>query len=226
MSDIFNIHLCSNSSCNFRFPSQVIIGSTNAERSQPPNDQCPRCGALTRIVESFVQDTQGFLQPQRSELRHIEALLDNIRSVYNVGSMFRTADGCGIAHLHLCGISATPEGSKLSKTALGAEHSVSWSYHNNAVIAADELRNRGLTLWALEGCSGAQSLFDAQKDIPDEPIALVVGNEVSGVDPGLINECERLVYIPMFGDKSSLNAATAFGIAAYYLRFMTETNAP
>jgi tRNA G18 (ribose-2'-O)-methylase SpoU len=150
------------------------------------------------------------------------ALLDNIRSTFNVGAMMRTADGAGLRHLHLCGITATPTHRGVAKTALGAEVAVPWSYHRNGVDAACMLDERGYRLWALESRDDACSLFTVPLPMAGEaPLALVVGNERAGVDPGILPLCERIVHIPMEGIKESLNVAIAFGIAAYTIRFGT-----
>ena len=127
-------------------------------------------------------------------------------------------------HLYLCGVTATPANHKLAKTALGAEHDVAWSHHRNSVDLAHTLLASGNHLWALETAPGATSIFDL--DPPLSPLVLVVGNEVTGVDPGLLALCERHIAIPMFGRKKSLNVATAFGIAAVLLRQRVSDDAP
>ena len=146
-------------------------------------------------------------------------MLDNIRSTYNVGSMFRTADGAGVAHVHLCGITALPDHPRIAKTALGAEKAVPWTYYRNGVDAAVSLKARGYYLWALESGPRSESLFAAAVEPDGRPILLVVGNERVGVDPGILAYCERVFALPMQGQKESLNAAVAFGIAVYALRF-------
>ena len=148
--------------------------------------------------------------------RKVDLLLDNIRSLYNVGSIFRTADGAGVRHLYLCGITATPENQRLAKTGLGAERSVTWSYHPDAVRLGEELLGAGNRLWALENRSDGLSLF-SERLHDDRALVLVLGNEIVGVDPGLLSLCERVLHIPMLGAKLSLNVATAAGIGAYAL---------
>jgi 23S rRNA (guanosine2251-2'-O)-methyltransferase len=146
----------------------------------------------------------------------MEALLDNIRSAWNVGAIFRTADGFGVQKLHLCGITPTPENKSVAKTALGADKNIPWTYSRNAVSAAEKLRDEGACLWALEQDERATPLTetDARADFKtDIRIVLVVGNELTGVDPELLNMCERIVYIPMQGKKRSLNVEVAFGVA-------------
>jgi tRNA G18 (ribose-2'-O)-methylase SpoU len=146
-------------------------------------------------------------------------LLDNVRSVRNVGSIFRTADGAGIEHLHLGGITPTPDHPKLEKTALGAELRVPWSHAHDAAAHAASLRESGHRLWALEGGPEANSVFEPHDAHDSTPIVLVLGHEVSGVDPRILRLCERTLFIPMLGIKDSLNVSVAFGVAAYALRF-------
>lgn len=149
----------------------------------------------------------------------LEALLDNIRSIYNVGAMLRTADGAGIRRLHLCGITASPDHPKVAKTALGAQDAVPWAAYPNSLDAADFLLREGYELWGLESGARAESLFGVQAPPEQTRLVLVVGNELAGIDPALLARCHRVLAIPMHGVKASLNAAVAFGIAAYYLRY-------
>jgi 23S rRNA (guanosine2251-2'-O)-methyltransferase len=162
---------------------------------------------------------QNFSQNKSGQQPEIEVLVDNIRSTFNLGAMFRTADGAGIGHLYLCGITPSPDNPKVSKTALGAEYAVPWTYSPNGFQTASELLQNGKRLWALEIKPDAVPLFDALQDLDSHPLVLVVGNEVAGIDPGILNLCERSIYIPMQGYKRSLNVAIAFGIAVYSLRF-------
>ena len=207
---LHQIRQCTNPDCQFRFP--VIPG-------QPGAECCPNCGTKTAVAEESFPN----LKPEAHNLSpngpEVEVLLDNIRSTFNVGSMFRTADGSRIRHVHLCGITPTPQHPKIAKTGLGAEFSIPWSRHLNGLTAAKTLKERGYRLWALEGGDQAESLFNTRNDLLGPPILLVVGNEVSGVDPGILNLCEKTLWIPMQGIKRSLNVAVAFGIAAYYLRY-------
>lgn len=154
--------------------------------------------------------------------RVLVGLLDNIRSIHNTGSMFRTADGAGVGHLYLAGITATPDHSRLAKAALGAHEVVNWSYGPNAVELAAALRADGYQLWALE----PRTLSSPNGVTVDERparLALVVGNERAGVDPGVMALCDGVLSLPMTGQKTSLNAAVAFGIAVYYLQFGATT---
>ncbi|MCG6917017.1 MAG: RNA methyltransferase [Deltaproteobacteria bacterium] len=206
----YQIRQCEEEECHFRFP--VVEESTSGDR-------CPKCGGKARPINvpyTAHGVERGKFVPQGAEL---EALLDNIRSVFNVGNMLRTADGAGIRHMHLCGITPTPNNPKLAKTALGAECSVPWTHHRDGLAAAVSLKKRGSRLWALEGGSRAESLFDLRVDPQGPPILLVVGSEISGVDPAILEHCERVLCLPMQGVKNTLNVAVAFGIAVYFLRF-------
>jgi tRNA G18 (ribose-2'-O)-methylase SpoU len=143
----------------------------------------------------------------------LEALLDNIRSAWNVGAIFRTSDGLGVQKLHLCGFTPTPENASVAKTALGADQNIPWMYAPNAVLMAEKLIADGARLWALEQDQRSIPLQDA-KITGNQRIVLITGNEVTGVDPALLDLCERIVYIPMLGKKRSLNVEVAFGVAA------------
>ena len=147
---------------------------------------------------------------------YLATFLDNIRSIYNVGSIFRTADGAGVGHIYLGGYTATPEHPRLAKTALGAEESVAWSKHWDSLVALRALKAEGFHLWGLEGTSSSTPLFQAAP-AGDQRHLLIVGNEIQGVQPEILALCDDVVHIPMRGVKESLNVAFAFGVAAYGL---------
>lgn len=181
---------------------------------------CPVCGAPTRTVVGPYDEYNVERSLPRAWHHRIEVLLDNIRSIYNVGAFFRTSDAAGISHIHLCGMTPTPDNSRLAKTALGSQEAIPWTHYLNGLNAAESLKDKGMHIWALEGGPGSVPLQHALKeDIPMGPMVLVVGNEISGVDPGILELCDRIIHIPMSGIKTSLNAAVAFGIAVYALRF-------
>ena len=176
--------------------------------------RCPQCD--DRVREAARTETADFADRwQELELPHLELLLDNTRSVYNVGSIFRTADGAGVQRLHLCGITATPEHPKFAKTALGSR--IQWQHYLNGVDAAAELKRAGFELWALEETATAENLFDLAPLPLDAKVVLILGNEVVGVDPGILALCDRTVVIPMVGEKRSLNVTIACGTAVYAL---------
>ena len=205
----FQVRECSNSECRLRFPLNPQMHS---------GAYCPRCGAPTVLVEKVLEQAGcGVVESQKGT--GVAGLLDNIRSSFNVGAMFRTADGAGLGHLYLCGITPTPDDNdKIGKTALGSEENVPWSYYANALDAAELLHERGARLIALECTKDAIPLYHYQTKPEDGRLTvLIVGNEITGVDPGLMEICETVLYIPMRGEKESLNAAVAFGIAAYWI---------
>jgi len=145
----------------------------------------------------------------------IYALLDNVRSAWNVGSIFRTADAAGLAGLFLCGMTATPPRPDLEKTALGATRSVPWDYWPDAVAAAREIKDRGLPLVALEQTPAAVPWDTFAYPFP---VCFVVGHEVGGVSPEVLALADGVVQIPMAGIKHSLNVAVSFGVMAYEVR--------
>ena len=141
-------------------------------------------------------------------------VLDNIRSLLNVGAIFRAADGMGVERLMLCGITGYPPQGGIAKTALGAEESVRWEYHQDVVAVVKTLKQKGFEIVALEQTSGALS-FEAYR--PKGPVCLIVGNEVEGISEALISLCDVSVEIPMAGIKNSLNVAVAFGVAGFMI---------
>jgi 23S rRNA (guanosine2251-2'-O)-methyltransferase len=149
-------------------------------------------------------------------------LLDNIRSTWNVGSILRSADGFGFAQAYLCGITPTADNEAVTKTSLGAEDSVPWSYHKDAVKLTKGLKAEGWRVYALEEDSRALPIsqlpnYRSPNHQITNPSVLVIGNEVTGVDPELLDLCDEIFYIPMLGEKKSFNVAIAFSIAAYAL---------
>jgi 23S rRNA (guanosine2251-2'-O)-methyltransferase len=141
-------------------------------------------------------------------------LLDNVRSMYNVGAFFRAADGVGLQKLCLCGITAHPPKKAISKTALGAEETVAWEHDWDAVNLAQKLRSNGFEIVAIETSSQSLDLFEWQ---PKFPVCVAFGNEVDGLRPELLEMAGTHVRIPMMGKKNSLNVATAGGIVLYEL---------
>lgn len=147
-------------------------------------------------------------------------VLDNIRSLNNIGSIFRTSDAFRVERLMLCGITATPPSVEIHKTALGAEDSVRWEYRPSSTEAARELRREGYTLCALELAKGSVSLENFPVDCNGRGYAVVVGHEVDGVSQGVLDLCDHCIEIPQEGTKHSLNVAvsTALAIWHFYLK--------
>ena len=142
-------------------------------------------------------------------------VLNNIRSLHNVGSIFRTADGVGVEKIWLCGISGYPPQSGIAKTALGAQDSVPWEYRQDGLGLLKELKAKGYQIVLLEQMQGAVSYDEF---IPKPPVCLVIGNEISGVSDAWLDLCDTAVDIDMAGIKNSLNVAVAFGVMAYQIR--------
>lgn len=151
--------------------------------------------------------------------RHpVVGVLEDIRSLYNVGSCFRTADAMLLERLVLTGYTPTPPRKEISKTALGAERSVPWKGVPDPSAAIAMLREEGYAIYALELAEGAFPLDELEHlPVGTTPIALVVGNEIGGVRAETLAQCDGALAIPMFGVKHSLNVAVAFGIAAWEL---------
>lgn len=202
----FQTRVCSNPACALRFP--VDAGSSLGDR-------CPLCRTPTERVDT-IYESAGAKGRDREPAAHVVALLDNVRSLRNVGGMFRTADGAGLRALHLGGFTPTPEHPALAKTALGAEAAVPWRRWADGLAAAQHLCAEDYELWALESGPRAEPI-DGLSIPSKRKLALVVGHEVSGVDPRIVECCTRVVEIPMHGVKTSLNVGVAFGIAAYWM---------
>jgi len=143
-------------------------------------------------------------------------VLNNIRSLYNIGTIFRTADGVGIEKLWLCGITGYPPQSGIAKTALGSEDVVPWEYRKDVLGLLKELKKANYQIVLLEQIAGSIP-HDAFE--PQAPVCLVVGNEISGISDELTSLCDCAVEIEMAGVKNSLNVGVAFGVIAYHIRF-------
>jgi 23S rRNA (guanosine2251-2'-O)-methyltransferase len=144
----------------------------------------------------------------------VAVLLDNVRSLYNVGAFFRTADAAGLEKLYLCGITGRPPKRAITKTALGAEESVAWEHSWDPLGQLQAIRGRGYEIAAVETTVHAVDLFDWT---PRFPVCIVFGHEVDGIRPELSDLCDTHIRIPMLGAKHSLNVATAGGVVIYEL---------
>lgn len=149
----------------------------------------------------------------------IYGIVDNVRSLYNVGSIFRTADGAGIQKLFLCGITGTPPKTEIHKTALGAEENVAWEYVKDPVEVVQKLKGEGIQIVVLEHTT--ESIHFQKADFR-YPTCLVVGHEHHGISEGIIQLSDQAIEIPMYGLKGSLNVGVAFGIAAYQIIWRLE----
>ena len=143
-------------------------------------------------------------------------ILDNVRSLNNIGSVFRSSDAFRIAHIYLCGITATPPHKDIQKTALGSTESVSWSYAENTLSVVQDLQQKKVTVLAVEQAENAVLL---QNFVPQKKIsyAVVFGHEVKGVSQEVVNQSDGVLEIPQFGTKHSLNIAVSCGVVLWDL---------
>ncbi len=160
------------------------------------------------------QATQAGAAYQHLTRLPVSILLDNVRSMYNVGSFFRTADAAGVEKLYLCGITSFPPKNGIRKTALGAEERVAWEHAWDPLPLIDRLQEQNIEIAAVETSLHAVDLFDWQ---PRFPVCLIFGHEVDGIRPEVAQRCHTHVRIPMLGVKHSLNVATAGGVLVYEL---------
>jgi len=149
-----------------------------------------------------------------SSKRHpIVLILDNIRSLYNVGSIFRTADSALVSEIILCGYTPSPPRIEIEKTALGAVDTVPWRYQSNALEAIISLKQNGWKVYGLEITDSNRKYDELRSE--DFPLALVLGNELVGIQSDILTACDGAIEIPMYGVKHSLNVSVAAGIATY-----------
>ena len=150
-----------------------------------------------------------------SDKMPLTVVLDDVRSLYNVGSVLRSCDAFRVEEVVLCGITAAPPHPEIHKTALGAEDSVSWRHADSALEAVRELRRQGVTVMAVEQCEGSTML---NTFVPEtgRRYAIVLGNEVKGVRQDVVDECDGCLEIPQFGTKHSLNVSVTAGIVVWH----------
>ncbi len=145
-------------------------------------------------------------------MKEVYLILNNIRSAYNVGSIFRTADAAGVSRIYLCGYTPSPDTEKVAKTSLGAEKSVSWEKIKDTWRLIEKLKSERVNVVALEQSKTSR---DYKKFKPKFPLAVVVGNEVKGLSPSILKRVDSVWHIPMCGRKESLNVSVAVGIFLY-----------
>lgn len=145
-------------------------------------------------------------------MKEFYVICDNIRSLENIGSIFRTSDALGVSKIYLCGISGKPPHHKISKTALGAEEKVPFEYCKQTSRLIDKLKKSKINIITLEQDKKAISFT---KFKPKFPLALILGNEVKGISKKILQKSDKIIYLPMSGQKESLNVSVAFGVAGY-----------
>jgi tRNA G18 (ribose-2'-O)-methylase SpoU len=146
----------------------------------------------------------------------VVVVLDNVRSMSNIGAFFRTADAFAIERIILCGITATPPNREIHKTALGAEQTVEWSYEPTTLAAVEKLNEQGYQVWAVEQVEGSVMLQDFRME-QECKYAMVFGNEVAGVDQAVVDKCCGAVEIPQRGTKHSINVSVSGGVVLWSL---------
>jgi len=167
------------------------------------------------------QERKARAQNRQGNTPTLVALLDDIRSLHNVGAIFRTADGAFFDHLYLCGITGTPPRSEIRKTSLGAEENVSWSYAENPLSVVHQLAGAGFQIVVLEQTDNSIDYHSAEYKFP---LCLIVGHEYKGVREELVVAADLAIDLPMRGCKHSLNVSVAFGIAAYEIARRRDDN--
>jgi 23S rRNA (guanosine2251-2'-O)-methyltransferase len=169
---------------------------------------------MSRKVENNELDRLSQEEFRSAEKNSIIVILDNIRSLNNIGSVFRTSDAFLIEKIYLCGITATPPHKEIYKTALGAEDTVAWEYVASTNLSIEKVRNEGYKIYAIEQVESSISLekFDFKSHAK---IALVFGNEVDGVDQSIVDICDGSIEIPQYGTKHSLNISVSAGIVLW-----------
>lgn len=165
-----------------------------------------------RTIEMHRLSIEGFKDAEKMPL---VVVVDDVRSMYNVGSIFRTGDAFRISAIYICGISGTPPATEIHKTALGAEDSVEWRYFPTALQAVDELKANGYEVMAVEQAEGSTKLQDFEPT-KGKRYAIVMGNEVKGVHQEVVDRCDGCLEIPQFGTKHSMNVSVTAGIVIYH----------
>jgi len=160
----------------------------------------------------LVNASPGLDEVKQRQRRPLCVLLDNVRSLYNVGSIFRTSDAAGVEKIYLCGITGKPPRAEIHKAALGAEKSVPWENFENPVEIIQKLKIQGYQIVILEHTDQSQLYHKAKFEFP---LCLVMGHEITGVSDEVVELADMAIEIPMSGIKQSLNVAVAYGIAIY-----------
>ena len=169
---------------------------------------------MNRKLENSELDRLDVTDFKDAEKSPIIIILDNVRSLNNIGSVFRTADAFLVQKIYLCGITATPPHKDIRKTALGATESVDWEYRKNTLELVDELKQSGVKIVSVEQAENAVMLNDYKVDAA-ETTALIFGNEVKGVSQEVVNTSDTVLEIPQFGTKHSLNISVSTGVVVW-----------
>lgn len=185
---------------------------TDSQKELYCSSKVDRCNMRKlKITEMGRMSVEEF---HAAEKMPLVVVLDDVRSMYNVGSVFRTADAFRVSAIYLCGITAQPPHPEIHKTALGAEDTVDWQYFPSTMEAIQSLRADGFTILSIEQCEGSTMLQTIQLD-STKKYAIVMGNEVKGVKQEVVNASDNCLEIPQFGTKHSLNVSTTAGMVIW-----------
>lgn len=171
------------------------------------------CEKMRKLTHEEIVDRQK--EKLKEDRLPFTVILNNIRSLYNVGSIFRTADGAGVEKIWLCGITGHPPNNQITKTAIGAETQVPWEHSKEVVPILHEYKRRNYEIVLLEQMEKSCSYNEFK---PQRPVCLILGNEIEGVSQEIVNLCDHAIEIEMAGLKNSLNVSVAFGVMAYHVR--------
>lgn len=171
-----------------------------------------------KITELNRISTEEF---RRVEKMPLVVVLDHVRSLYNVGSVFRSSDAFRVEAIYLCGITATPPNAEIHKTALGAEDTVNWQYFKSTQEAVLQLKTAGYEIWSVEQVEGSVMLQNFKPD-KKKHYAIILGNEVKGVQQEVVDMCDGCIEIPQFGTKHSLNVSVTAGILIWEFASMLK----
>lgn len=172
------------------------------------------CSMKNRKLRNSELNRKSVVEAKQAQKTPLILVLDNIRSLNNIGSVFRTADAFLIEKIYLCGITATPPHKDIQKTALGATESVAWEYKEDVLALVADLQAAGVEVWAIEQTQGATFLNDYQPS-RSKKTAFVLGNEVKGVQQTVIDQATKVIEIPQEGVKHSLNIAVTTGVVCW-----------
>ena len=189
------------------------------QKSQSNRDFQFFCQYIERLCNASVAETEFLVRTEDRKMqqlpRHpLRIIVEDLRSSFNVGAIFRTADCLRVDHLYLTGYTATPHNNGTQKAALGADTSVPWTYHPNVHDSINKARSDGFTIWGLETSDVASPLFNSTAP---KKVALLLGNERFGIRPETLRLCDQMIEIPTFGQKNSLNVSHCIAISGYEL---------
>ncbi len=171
---------------------------------------------MSRKLKNSELDRKTIAEFKASEKTRLLIILDNIRSLNNIGSVFRTADAFLIEKIYLCGITATPPHKDIQKTALGATDTVSWEHKKDTLELVQDLKSKGIKILSIEQAENAVMLNDFTPET-NQTYAIIFGNEVKGVQQEVVSESDEVIEIPQFGSKHSLNISVSAGVVVWDL---------